>query len=404
MKKRVISLVLATVMTAGLFIGCGSSDTSGTSEESASVNENNETADSGTSGESGGEGEFTVGYNYYGSGSYALLSLANNSKYAIEYMGDTAMGTDDNFSVESMVSDIENMINAGCDGVIVWLPVDSLYLTVADICEEYEVPFVLNDKIPSDSEILAELKENPYFIGAVSPANAIYGEAIAEYALSQGYKSCIVSTAGVGDPSDTPRLEAFQEAFEAGGGQILDILYADSSDGAQQQIEDSLVANPNPDFIYGTGSDYGIGAVGALSNAGNTETAVLTSGLDSQVLQYAADGKIEMVNGDFWVAGYFSAVIMEAYLHGNQLLDADGNVPYIDDIEPFDVPATAIDAYQKCFVDETCYSEEETQALANGTYDEFMDAVNSYSFKERVEKKLADGTITAEEAATAGVE
>lgn len=285
---------------------------------------------------------------------------------------------------------------------IVWLPADALYLTVADICAQHKVPFVLNDKIPSDSAILDELRENPYFVGAVSPANDVYGTSIAEYALAQGYKTCIVSTAAVGDPSDTPRLEAFQKAFEAGGGTILDILHADSSDGAPQQIEDALVANPNPDFIYGTGSDYGTAAVTALGNAGNTTAAILTSGLDSQVLEYEARGKIQMINGDYWVAGYFSAVLLLNYLHGTPIKDADGGVPVIDNIMPFEVPVAALDIYQKCFIDEYCYSAEETKAMLGISYDEFVQTINDYNLENRIMAKYAAGKVTADEVTAAG--
>lgn len=72
---------------------------------------------------SAGETEegYTIGYNYFGPASYALLALANNSEYAIEYMGDTAYGVSDNYQIEQIIADVENMCNLGCDGLIIWL-------------------------------------------------------------------------------------------------------------------------------------------------------------------------------------------------------------------------------------------------------------------------------------------
>ena len=137
-----------------------------------------------------------------------------------------------------------------------------------------------------------------------------------------------------------------------------------------------------PDFIYGTGSDFGIAAVNALNNA-DEDIPVLTSGLDSQALDYEAQGKIQMINGDFWVCGYYAAVLLEAYLHGNQMLDADGKVPYIDDVVPFEVPSEKYELYKKVFLDDTPYSQEETVALVNGTYDNFLESLYSYSIDER---------------------
>ena len=376
MKKRIIAIIAACAMMITAFAGIAAA------------------------GEA--EGTFTVGYNYFGAGSYALLSLANNSDYAIAQMGDTPMGTNDNFQIEQIIADIENMCNAGCNGIIVWLPVEDLYTTVGDICAKYEVPFILNDKIPQNPDVLAALQENPFYIGAVAPANAIYGEAIADYAIEQGYTSCLIATATIGDPSDTPRLEAFKAKFEAAGGEILDILYCENVDDATSKLENSLIVN-EPAFIYGTGSDYGIAAVNALTNADMPEVSVITSGLDKQALEYEQQGKIEMINGDFWVCGYFSAIIMEAYLHGNQMLDADGNPPYIDDVPPFEVPAEQYELYEEVFLNNTPYSAEETAALVNGTYDDVLAAIHSYSIEERAKAHVAAGTLDAAVAEAAGI-
>ena len=364
MKKRVIAIIAACALLVIAFAGIAGAD---------------EAAD--------GDG-FLVGYNYFGAGSYALLSLKNNSEYAIQYLGDKAMGLNDNFQVEQIIADVENMCNAGCDGILIWLPAEDLYPTVAEICAKYEVPFALNDKIPTNPDIIAILEANPFYVGAIGPANAIYGEAIADYAIEQGYKTVLVATATIGDPTDTPRLEAFKEKFEAAGGEILDILNCESVDDGTSKIENSLIVN-EPDFIYGTGSDFGIAAVNALNNA-DEDIPVLTSGLDKQALEYEAQGKIDMINGDFWVCGYFSTILLEAYLHGNQMLDADGKVPYIDDVAPFEVPAEKYETYVKVFLDDTPYSQEETIALVNGTYEEFLDALYSYSIDERAAAHASD--------------
>ncbi|MBQ9031406.1 MAG: sugar ABC transporter substrate-binding protein [Parasporobacterium sp.] len=350
-----------------------------------------------------GEAEegFTIGYNYFGPASYALLALANNSEYAIEYMGDTANGVSDNYQIEQIVADVENMCNSGCDGLIIWLPVEALYITVGDICAKYEVPFVLNDKIPQDPEILAHLQENPYYVGGIAPANAIYGEEMANYAIEHGYMTTIIATSTIGDPSDTPRLERFKEIYEAAGGVILDTLHCESTDDGIMKIENSLVVN-DPEFIYGTGSDWGVCAVEALKNQ-DMEAPVLTSGLDSQALEYEKEGKIEMISGDFWVAGYFSAVLMEAYLHGNQLLDADGKVPHIENILPFEVPGEQYELYKAVFLDNHCYSQEETMALVNGTYEEFYQAIQDYSIADRAIARVKDGSIDAAIVEAAGI-
>ncbi|GEM_PF-375166 len=413
MKKigKLLSIFLVLAMTVSMLSGCSGKkapediqtkdNTEATAPPDGSQSE--ETTDSGVA-----SGAYKIGYNYFGSGSYALLSLANNSKVAIDAFGNDAIAMDDEFSVEKIIQDIENMISSGVDGLIIWLPVESLYLTVADICKQAEVPFVLNDKIPSDESIIKELKANPYFAGAVSPANSVYGEEIARYALSQNLKTCIITSSGVGDASDTPRLEAFTKAFTEGGGEILAELHADAADAAQGQIEDALVANPDPDFVYGVGSDFGIAAVSALQNANNGRAVVLTSGLDKQALSLLGNSPMKMVNGDFWICGMLSAVILQNYLDETPLKDGNGEPVWVDNVMPFEVPAEKYDLYTKFFLDEYCYSSDEIRQMSGKnnpdfSYDAFIKIIQEYSLDNRLVQKYKEGKVAADELKAVGI-
>ncbi len=390
--KKLLSLGLAAAMSGVMLAGCGTaaddgdggSSVSAAEEESASTGEV-EVEDTGFTPEN----TYKIGYNYYGPGSYALTTLANNQEYVIQCFGSESQSVSDDFQVDKIVQDIENLISAGCDGLVIWLPADNLYQTVINMCEEAQIPYVFADKVPSDSDIIAQLQESEYFAGAVGPANEEYGTLIAEYALEQGYTSCIISTGAQGDPTDTPRIEAFTEAFEAGGGTIEQIVYTDSSDNIQPYTENALVAYPDVDFVYGTGSDYGIGAADAIENQG-LDAKVITSGLDSAILEYLLDEEnpVEFVNGDYWISGTMATVALMNYLDGNPLTDADGNMVFVDDILPFQVTADTYEDFKTTFIDNSCYSAEEIQSM-NGLYnsefdyDAFMDVINSYSLEER---------------------
>lgn len=397
--KRFLGLFLAGVLTAATLVGCsggsgnGETKTAGGDTTAESKTDTQAQTDGSLpSAESTGfkaENTYKIGYNYFGSGSYALLTLANNSKLVIDAFGNEAMAMDDEFNVEKIVQDIENMISSGVDGLIIWLPAESLYLTVADMCKEAKIPFVLNDKIPSDPEIIKALHENEYFAGAIAPANAVYGEMLANYALDQGWTKCFISGPSAGDPSDTPRIEAFREVFEGAGGTVYTETHADSADAALPQIENALTAYPDIDFVYGSGSDYGIAACQALENMG-VDAKVLTSGLDSQALELLQDGTyMQVVNGDYWVCGMYAAVILQNYLDGTPLKDADGKAVWVDDVQPFEVPADKFELYKEHFLDNYCYSTEEIQQMSGKynpdfNYDAFIKAVHSYSLDERL--------------------
>ena len=390
MWKRLVSAGLVAAMSGAMLAGCGS--TASSSDDGSATGEDAATTVGATDVEDTGftpENTYKIGYNYYGPGSYALTTLANNQDYVVQCFGSETQSTSDDFQVDKIVQDIENMISAGCDGLVIWLPADNLYQTVINMCEEAKVPYVFSDKVPSDPDIIEALQNSEYFAGAVGPANAEYGTLIADYALEQGYKTCIISTGAQGDPTDTPRIDAFTEEFEKGGGTIKQTVYTDSQDNIQPYTENALVANPDVDFVYGTGSDYGIGAADAIANQG-LDAKVLTSGLDSAVLEYLCDedNAVEFVNGDYWISGTMATVALMNYLDGTPLKDADGNMVFVDNIMPFQITADTYEQFKETFIDNNCYSASEIQAM-NGkynsdfNYDAFMNVINSYSLDER---------------------
>lgn len=65
-----------------------------------------------------------IGYNYFGTGGYSLAALANQSQIVLDACGVESVAADDQFSVETLVTDIENMISSGCDGIAIWLPAE----------------------------------------------------------------------------------------------------------------------------------------------------------------------------------------------------------------------------------------------------------------------------------------
>ena len=141
MKKKVLSVMMAAALAVGMMAGCGSSSDASSDAAATEATAADETvADSTEKTTTGGSG-YSVGINCFGTSSYALLTLANNSELILESYGDNVTVSDDSFQVDKIVQDIENMISAGVDGLAIWLPADSLYEPVVDICNDNEIPF-----------------------------------------------------------------------------------------------------------------------------------------------------------------------------------------------------------------------------------------------------------------------
>lgn len=401
--KKILALILALCMVFAL-CACGAGETASApaveepAAEAPAAGAAAETTDVASTG-------IKIGYNIFGTGGYPLASLANQSQVALDYLGDESINADDHFSVETIISDVENMISSGCDGIAIWLPAPPLYMVVANMCEEAGVYFVLNDKIPADPEIKEQLLACEYFAGAVAPANAQYGTDMANYALEQGWKTCILNSSAQGDASDQPRLDAFKEVFEAAGGEILATVYNETTADSLPNMQDALIACEEPDFIYAVGSDYALTAATALEDYPDYETKIITSGLDRETLGLLMDesSPIVTVNGDYWIAGYFSAVVLHNACMGNKLVDADGNAIWVDNIPAFEVNAEIYPLYEKYFLNETVYTAEETQAFAGASYDEILEAIQAYSLESRLLAKNAAGIIPDAELEAVGL-
>ena len=95
MNKKITGIILAAAMTAGTIAGTAVTASAA---------------------------EHKMGITLFGSASYALLTLANNSKNVFEAYDTEGSVYDANFQVDKLIQDVENMITSGCEGVAVWRP------------------------------------------------------------------------------------------------------------------------------------------------------------------------------------------------------------------------------------------------------------------------------------------
>lgn len=114
-------------------------------------------------------------------------------------------------------------------------------------------------------------------------------------------------------------------------------------------------------------------------------------------------GKVNpVIPGDYWIAGCFSAIVLQNACAGNKLTDANGNAIWVDTIEPFEVSAETYDLYEKYFMDQSVYTEEEIQAMVGISCDEMLSIINDYSLDSRLMAKYEAGIIPADEMKAAG--
>ncbi len=407
--RRILALLVAGTMVFAL-AACGSSDTeeveADVSEEIAEADtEVTEEVDE-TSEENVGTYSYKIGYNQFTTGDFALDALGNNTATAIELLGGESQQAIDGTSIEQIVTDVENMISAGCDALVLWLPVESLYLTIADICEDAGVYWTLADKVPTDEDILNDLYEYEYFAGGIGPDNHAYGANLAEFALDQGWSSGIILAPGVGDATGTPRAEGFREVFEAAGGVIMDEAHTDDANEAVTKAEDMYLAYGDQiDFVFGTGaSTFGTAALTVLEKYEDHDVKIICGDLDQTILNsMATEDYVVADAGDYWVAGALATVMVVNALEGNMWTDEDGNALVSEAVPSFSVPAEQLDLFNNYVVGNPLFSAEELSAMIGIDVDTFMDIVTNYNLEDRLMVKYEAGEISAEEMEAGGI-
>lgn len=364
--KKVVCSVLASSLIIVSFAGCGA-----TEKEAKEA------------GNSESKTEFAVSGNIWGQGVNALDIIANEAQYVNESGGNTFKVYNDNFTADTQASNIQSMASSGSDGMMIFGSVPTLYTTLSTTCEQAKIPFVIFDQIPTDESVISRLAANEFYVGSVGTDNHAAGERAADKMLENGITSAFILGGAVGDPVHDARVKGFTEAFEKGGGKVLAAGRCDSPADAATKGDDLVSANPDAQGIYALTGDFAIGAITALSNH-NAKMAVYCSDTTEECIKYIKDGTIAYGDGGSKIVTTLAALLLDNYLNGNIIKDADNAAPYFGTIVPFEVNAGNADQYSQYFLKGHPMTPDKLASfVGNGVnYDTFASFIENYSMDE----------------------
>lgn len=401
----VLALVIACACFMTACTGAPAAEESSAPTESSAAESAEPSAEEGGEETAAGSGELLIGHNNILKGNYSVDILENTIQATCDAMNIELMVTNDETQVEKSVTNVDNMIAAGVDGLIFLGLSDTLFPVIAEKCEAANVPFAIVDHIPAD-DVAAQLQESPMYVGGAVTDDSVTGKTIGEYAAEQGCKKAIVVTALNTDPTHIKRVEGFTEAFEAAGGEVIDVGWGEPTvDKALTRANDLLTAHPDVDCVYATNGDVASATIQALDKHPEVNAKMFATDLDPAVLEGLESGVVAAANGAHWVGGDFAAELLINYLQGNAIKDADGKAPLFK-VSAAVLPSSLVELYDKFWIQSQPFSEEEMQAMVGPdvTYDTFNDAISGYTIESRLQAKVDAGLLTQEEldAALAG--
>ena len=400
--KKLIALLLALVMVFAL-CACGN-------ESAPAASSNDTPASSGNDASAPAEGGAgrTIGINNFFMGGYALDILVTSCRQVTDICGDTLQVANDEGNVEKIVADLENFIASGVDAILWWGLLPTNFAVGPQKAEAAGVPIAFFDKIPDPGEQSESIQAMKMFAGGVGNSDYIGGRNMGEYAVSLGCKKALIAGAEIGDTTHDPRIQGFTEVFEAAGGQVLNVFRGNAGADATTALDNLINAYPEADCVFGSGGDYALAAISVCNTYGLDNIKVLAVDISPDLLPYLVDGSLAAGCGAHWVSGMFTAIMLENYLDGMPMVNADGVVDIIRTTPLIVIPAEMADLYERFWIDEFPFEEDEIKAMLyrynpNVTLADIQQAVESYSVEGRLLAKYNAGKVTAEELAAVGI-
>ncbi len=384
--KTLLALLLALVMVFAL-AACGAKDDAKEPADDKPATDkpaDDKPADEGNDGEES-FGNYVIGYNCLGSGVWILDTHQALNTYYIESIGSSVNAASANFSSDQMLKDIQNQINAGEDGHMYFGAFGTLTHAVSDLFEDAGVYWVNWDQQIS-TDIIDEIRENPYFVGSVGSQQDKIAYVLAEAAYEAGCRKALQMAGAVGDVAHDARMAGFQERFEELGGETISIARCTDPSEAAAKGDDIVAAyGAEADCFYALNMDFALGAYQAIEKYGFEDSIlVISSELDAWGVEMVKNGKMI---GDTYVAhdGAWGSALLINALDGHPILDENGEAPYSNALMTWMITEDRADFYQEHYVEGYPVTDADYQSMLyrynpDVTWDYMNDKLASFDY------------------------
>lgn len=354
MKRGFWSFFMAGVMTVSLLSGCGAGGAAGETKVS----------DGGAVKSTGEADGYSIAANTWGAGAYPLDTIVHADKKLAAIAGVQLDVADNQFTADKVISDLQSQLANKPDAVLMMSVVDAVFGTVRELCDAQGVPYALDTGVPSDPAVFDAIKADKLFVGNVTASQYECGVDIAKEALADGNKTAVILAAAVGDYSHDNRIVGFTDAFEAGGGEVRQVMHCSDPSEATTKANDLITANADIDCVYTTGGDYLSAMVAIKSSDPTAEYKLYGTDVAPDLIDSIEQGVVQAMNGGGHVCGAIAMCLLINYLDGHQILDAEGKAPILDNLNLYMVTSENAAGFKKMYANESCFiTDEEFKSL-----------------------------------------
>lgn len=304
---------------------------------------------------------------------------------------------------ERVTASIEQLVAAGCQGIIVCNSADTEMVSAIKTCNDNEVYLAQFYRVISQQAnpaIYEMAKASPYFIGAVHEDEPANGEALVNILLNKGCRNIGLIGWEQGDATWLGRWEGYKAGVEKWNAahpddqaKISEPQYAGtSSEGGSKAAEALMAADPTLDALIpaGGGGDPLLGAVAAVERAGKVkDIAIVSTDFLPDLGERLQNGSMAGQSGGHYCDPLYAFMLVYNAVKGNYK-DFEGQ--FIDVTFPYLFVSSPEDYgdYDKYFEQSLPYNADEIRALANMTIDELKVAATKLSIADAAARAEAN--------------
>ena len=391
--KRLGAMLLAGTMAASMLVGCGSA-----AGGAAPADSSGGTADGAAA--PAAAGDIKIGVSIWSSTDVLGSQCKKIVDKAAKANGVEVQYVDQGHVSEQVTASVEQLCAAGCKGIIICNSADSEMTSAINTCTENGVYIAQFFRIISEEnspEVYKTACNSKYYVGAVHEDEVTNGYTLVNLLLEKGDRMIGLEAWTVGDATFQLRWKGYQKAVEEWNtahpddkATLTEPVYANTSSEEGAKAAMSLYnSNPGMDalIVAGGGGDPLVGSIGAYANEGLTGKidVVSTDFLDDLADQLKSGGMFAESGGHFCDPLFAFFLVLNA-VKGNYVKD-EGTFGY-EILFPYLYVSSPDDYanYEKYFVNDDPYTEEEMVEMAGYSFDELSKAASNLSIDDVISR------------------
>ncbi|HAT01861.1 MAG TPA: hypothetical protein DCS54_01090 [Oribacterium sp.] len=375
--KKVVAIAASAAMVTGL-AACGSSSAPAAGGGKAIENK-----------------DIKIGVSIWSStdvlGSQCKLILDEAAKA----LGVQVQYVDQGHVSEKVTASVEQLAAAGCQGIVICNSSDTEMTSAIKTCNDNKVYLAQFFRVISkdnSADIYKAATDSPYFVGAVHENEPENGEKLVNILLEKGDRNIGLIGWEQGDATWLGRWEGYKAGVEKWNkdhpddqAKLSEPQYAGTtSEGGSKAAEALMSADPKLDALIpaGGGGDPLQGAIAAVERAGKTKDIdIVSTDFLPDLGERLANGSMAGESGGHYCDPLIAFMMVYNAIKGNYtgFEGKFNDVPF-----PYLYVSSADDykAYEKYFVDQLPYKDEELVEMSKLDFEGLKNAAAKISIED----------------------